>query len=112
MAWEGKTMEVDMMVVSLIVGLIGVIFLILGYMVWKKEKISLFHDYHYDKVSEEDKTAFCTISGIGVVLIGAGVLLAAVLIALTNSVWSCIPIAIGFVAGLILLVYAGMKFNR
>ena len=63
MAWEGKTMEVKMIVVSLIVGLIGVIFLILGYMVWKKEKISLFHDYHYDKVSEEDKTAFCTISG-------------------------------------------------
>ena len=57
---------------SILVGLVGFVLIILGYMVWKKEKISLFHDYHYDKVSEEDKKAFCTISGIGVVLIGIG----------------------------------------
>ena len=49
---------------SIIVGFVGFVLIILGYMVWKKEKISLFHDDHYDRVSEEDKKAFCTISGI------------------------------------------------
>ena len=43
------------------------------YTVWKKEKISLFHDFHYDEVSAEEKKAFCTISVIGVVLIGIGI---------------------------------------
>lgn len=43
------------------------------YSVWKKEKISLFHDFHYDEVSAEEKKAFCTISVIGVVLIGIGI---------------------------------------
>ena len=42
-------------------------------LVWKKEKISLFHDFHYDEVSAEEKKAFCTISVIGVVLIGIGI---------------------------------------
>lgn len=97
---------------SIIVGFVGFVLIILGYMVWKKEKISLFHDYHYDKVSEEDKKAFCTISGIGVVLIGIGLFITAIIIGITNSMWSFIPFVVGFVVGLIMLIYAGIKYNR
>ena len=97
---------------SILVGLVGFVLIILGYMVWKKEKISLFHDYHYDKVSEEDKKAFCTISGIGVVLIGIGLFITAIIIGITNSMWSFIPFVVGFVVGLIMLIYAGIKYNR
>ncbi len=43
---------------SLFLGSIGIVLVVLGYMVWKKEKISLLHDYHYDKVEEEDKKHF------------------------------------------------------
>ena len=97
---------------SIIVGLVGIVLILLGYMVWKKEKISLFHDYHYDKVSEEDKKAFCTISGIGVVLIGIGLFITSIIIGITDSMWSFIPFVIGFVAGLIMLIYSGIKYNR
>ena len=97
---------------SILVGLVGFVLIILGYMVWKKEKISLFHDYHYDKVSEEDKKAFCTISGIGVVLIGIGLFITSIIIGITESMWSFIPFVIGFVAGLIMLIYSGIKYNR
>ena len=97
---------------SILVGLVGFVLIILGYMVWKKEKISLFHDYHYDKVSEEDKKAFCTISGIGVVLIGIGLFITSIIIGITDSMWSFIPFVIGFVAGLIMLIYSGIKYNR
>ena len=97
---------------SIIVGFVGFVLIILGYMVWKKEKISLFHDYHYDKVSEEDKKAFCTISGIGVVLIGIGLFITSIIIGITDSMWSFIPFVIGFVAGLIMLIYSGIKYNR
>ena len=101
-----------MMAGSILVGLVGFVLIILGYMVWKKEKISLFHDYHYDKVSEEDKKAFCTISGIGVVLIGIGLFITSIIIGITDSMWSFIPFVIGFVAGLIMLIYSGIKYNR
>lgn len=97
---------------SILVGLVGIVLILLGYMVWKKEKISLFHDYHYDKVSEEDKKAFCTISGIGVVLIGIGFFITAIIIGITNSMWSFIPFVVGFVVGLIMLIYSGIKYNR
>ena len=83
------------MVESIIVGLIGIIFVILGCMIWKKEKISLLHNYHYDKVSAEDKKEFCTISGIGILLIGIGLILTAIIIGITNSVWSFIAFTIG-----------------
>lgn len=100
------------MIGSIIVGLVGIVLGVLGYFVWKKERISLLHDYHYDKVSEEDKKAFCTISGIGVVLVGIGLLLTAIIIGITHSMWSFIPFAIGFVIGLIMLIYAGIRYNH
>lgn len=53
-----------MIIGSIILGLVGIVFVILGYLIWKKEKISILHDYHYDKVSEVDKKAFCTLSGL------------------------------------------------
>lgn len=100
------------MVESIIVGLIGIIFDILGYMIWKKEKISLLHNYHYDKVSEEDKKAFCTISGIGILLIGIGLILTAIIIGITNSVWSFIAFTISFIVGIVMLIYAGIRYNH
>ena len=97
---------------TIIVCVIGIICTILGYLMWKKEKISILHSYHYDKVSEEDKKAFCTISGIGVVLIGIGLFITSIIIGITDSMWSFIPFVIGFVAGLIMLIYSGIKYNR
>ena len=100
------------MVESIIVGLIGIIFVILGCMIWKKEKISLLHNYHYDKVSVEDKKAFCTISGIGILLIGIGLILTAIIIGITNSVRSFIAFTIGFIVGIVMLIYAGIRYNH
>lgn len=96
---------------AIIVGFIGIIFIVLGYFVWKKERISLFHSYHYDKISEEDKKAFCTISGGGVIVIGIGLLVTGVIVAMTDSAWSFIAFAIGFLVGFAMLVYAGLRYN-
>lgn len=97
------------MIGSIIIGLIGIIFVTLGYLIWKKEKIS--HDYHYDKVSPRDKKEFCILSGIGVLLIGVGLFITAIVIEITDSPWSFIVFAIGFVEGLIMLIYAGVRYN-
>ena len=97
---------------SVILGLASISLIVLGYLIWKKEKISLLHEYHYDKVSEEDKKVFCTISGIGVLVIGIGMFIAAVLTAITYSMWSYIAFVIGFAVGLVMLIYAGIRYNR
>lgn len=97
---------------AIIEGVVGIILVVLGYLLWVKKKISLLHDYHYDKVSEEDKDAFCTISGLGIFIIGLGFLVTAVIIGITNSPWSFIVMAVGFVVGLVFLIYAGLKYNR
>ena len=100
------------MIGSLIIGFVGIVFAMFGYQIWKKEKISLLHDYHYNRVSVEDKKAFCTLSGIGVLLIGIGLVITAIVIGITDSPWSFIAFAIGFVAGLVMLIYAGVRYNR
>ena len=96
----------------IILVLVGVLLLIMGYMIWKKEKITLLHDYHYDKVSEEDKKVFCALSGKGIVVIGIGLLLSAVLVEINETMWSFIPMVIGFVIGIGMLICAGNKYNR
>lgn len=101
-----------MLVASLLVGILGILFLVLGYLLWKKEKISLLHNYHHHKVAQTDKKIFCTLSGIGVLCIGIGLLLTAVLLVMTDSVCSFLAFSIGFLTGLFLLCYAGNRYNK
>ena len=101
------------MIIGLIIlSLTGAVLTVIGFLVWKKEKISLLHDYHYGRVSTENKTAFCTLSGFGIISIGVGLLVTAVIMGITNSVWSFIAFAVGFLIGVSLLIYTGNKYNR
>ena len=100
-----------MVVGVIILGVVGIVLVILGHLLWKKEKISLLHSYHYDKVLEEDKKAFCTLSGLGVLMVGVGILTTGLIMGFTDSAWSFIEFAIGFVAGIALLIYAGIRYN-
>lgn len=101
-----------MLFVAILFLLLGGLFVALGLLIWKKEKITLIHDYHWDKVAESDKKAYCTLSGIGVLVIGVGMLLCVPIFCMTDSPIGLAPFAIGFVVGLILLIAAGRKYNR
>ena len=96
---------------AIIEGVVGLILIVLGYLIWVKKKITLLHDYHYDKVKEEDKDAFCTLSGLGVFVLGVSFLVTAVIIAITESALSFIAMAVGFVVSMTMLIYAGRKYN-
>ena len=102
----------ETVVVAIGIGVLALIFIYLGWLIWKKEKITLFHSYHYDKVSPSNKKLFCKISGWGVLLIGIGLLVTAIMIGITDSALSFIAFALGFVVGLVLLIYAGVKYNH
>ena len=95
----------------IVLAAVGLLLSVLGWLLWKKEKISLLHDYHYDKVSEADKKAFCTLSGAGLVILGLGLLVTAVIFGITESLWSFLGVGTGFAVGLGLLIHAGKKYN-
>ena len=90
----------------------GVIIAVMGWLIWKKEKLSLMHDYHVNKVSVENKSAFCRLSGIGLVAIGIGLLISSVILFVTDSTYSFLCFAVCFVAGLAMLFTAETKYNR
>ena len=42
-----------MLFAAIIFGVVGMLLLVFGLLIWRKQRISLLHDYHYDKVKEE-----------------------------------------------------------
>lgn len=95
-----------------ITALVGILFIIFGYLIWKKEKISLLHDYHTDKIASENLKVFCMQTGIGMIIIGAALLITAVVWGFTDSVSSFIIFAAGLITGLIMVICAVKKYNR
>ena len=93
-------------------GGVGVLLVVLGVLLSKKEMITLMHDYHVNNVSQEDKKDFCKLSGIGLIVSGTGLVLSAVLLGVTDSAWSFLCFAASFPVGLGMLIAAGRKYNR
>ncbi len=88
------------------------LFLYLGYLLWKKEKIDIIHAYHHTKVKEKDKKAYTGIMGKAMITIGIGLAVSGMIGAFTDSVKSGIPFGAAFVIGLGMMVYAQIKYNR
>ena len=92
--------------------LIGITLIVLGLKIWKKQKIQLLNEYHYEKVSEKDKPIFCKLSGIGVFIIGIGIALTGIITFFTESPLSFIPMGIGLIVGMTLLIWTIIKYNH
>ncbi len=98
--------------ICVLFALLGLVFLRLGWLIWKKQKMDLIIMYHSDKVSEENKPAFCSLSGIGVLVIGIGFVLSGICTVLFQSVSAFIPMTAGLVLGIAMLASAIIKYNR
>ena len=103
---------VDRIIGVLVTGGVGVFITVFGWLIWKKEMISLMHDYHIDKVSAENKTASCKLAGIGLTVIGIVLLITAAILGITDSAYSFLSFAVCFATGLTMLIIAGAKYNR
>ncbi len=99
-------------VIGVLLGLLGLVFIMLGWQIWKKQKMNLIIRHHCDKVSEDNKRAYCTLSGIGVFLIGIGFLLSGICAVLIRSALAFVPMTAGLVSGIALLASAGIRYNR
>ena len=91
-------------------GLVGLICIVLGVLLWKKQMISILHDYHYKHVKQKDIPAYTKQIGIGLILIGAGILITGVLNLIYSAYWWA-ALAAGFASGLIVMYKAQKKYN-
>lgn len=99
------------MIIGFIIDLaVGLFILILGMQIWKKQKISLLHDYHYKNVKEKDIQAYTRLIGISLILLGIGICITGLLILFESSRW-WIPILAGFVIFFLLMNKAQKKYN-
>lgn len=96
------------MIVFLAVGLLCLVF---GFLLWKKRRISLVHDYHTRKVKEADVPAYTRFLGFGLLAIGAGCVLTGVVALGLEEPLGWIAFPTGFLAGLALILRAQKKYN-
>lgn len=90
----------------------GILFLILGWLIWKKEKITLLHDYHYAKVKPEDRKAYTGAMGKGLSAMGIGMIAGGVMQLTQYEAIGWYLFGAAFAVGLAVMIYAQMKYNR
>ena len=99
------------MILGVIIDLaVGAVCIILGMLLWKKQKLSILHDYHYKNVKEKDIPAYTHQVGIGFVIIGAGIILTGLLNLAYSSFW-WIPLLAGIFSGIAIIYTAQKKYN-
>ncbi len=100
------------MVLGLIITLgVGVLCLIFGLLIWKKQKISLIHSYHYTHVSEENKKAYTAMMGKGITILGIGILLYGIFTFALQIPFGWLFLLFGFIIGFGTTIRAQVKFN-
>lgn len=100
-----------MLVSALILFLTSALFFWLGYLLHKKQRIGLIHDYHYRKVQKEDIPAYTEQMGIGLYFIGAGLADTAIFSLFFSSGWVWLCFALGFGIGFAIMHRAQMQYN-
>ena len=67
-----------MLLELILYGAIGLLLVAVGLLIWKKQKITLIHDYHYRNVRKKDVPAYTRLVGLALVVFGAGIALTGV----------------------------------
>ena len=99
-------------VIGAVLVLLGFVFIELGLLIWKKQKMDLIIHHHCDKVSKENEAAYCRLAGIGVFVMGIGFAVSGICAAFMRSALVFLPMGAGLAAGIVLLILAGSKYNR
>lgn len=89
----------------------GLLFLILGLLIWKKQMINLIHSYHYPRVKAEDKEAYTEKMGKAMVVMSVGMFLTGITDFLTGTGYGWICFGVFFIAGLVLMIWTQYKYN-
>jgi len=100
-----------MAVKSLLYFGVGLVLITLGRRTWKTGTITFLSEYRYRNVKDEDMPAYTRALGIGLIVFGAGPCLTGLLQLITQDVLTWTPVVVGFLAGLVILNKAQLKYN-
>ena len=90
---------------------VGILCIVLGLLIWKKRKVSLLHEYHYQRVKPDDIPAYCSLTGIGLIMIGTGICFAGIINLLFRTLLSLVALGLGFLLGIAVMRKAQKKYN-
>ena len=76
----------------------------------EKQRSTILHDYHYKYVKKDDIPAYTRQMGIGLIIIGAGIIITGLFNLAYSALW-WIPLLTGFVIGLAAIYRAQKKYN-
>lgn len=96
----------------ILMSLIGLAFLVIGWLLWKKQRITLIHGYHYTHVREADKPAYTARMGKACLVMGLGCLLCGFISTAFDTGWGWAAFAICFPLGCLMMLDAQKLFNR
>lgn len=91
---------------------IGLLLLVLGFLIWKKQRVQLIHSYHHSRVKEEDKKAYTKGIGQALMLLGAGCLMTGLVNFLGDTWRGWWAFVVAFLAFLGLALRAQRRYNR
>ena len=96
----------------LLLAAIGALFLFLGWRIWRREQISLINNRYHARVSPEYKKPYTEKMGKALLLIGLGLIAAAVVDFSTDTGAGWLVFAVFLAAGLGMILYAQIKYNH
>ena len=99
------------MVALIIVLIIGFAIIFIGWCIWKKEQITLIHDYHYTRVAEKDKKSYTEKMGKACIILGIGMILMGITNFATKTAYGWIFYGVFIVWSLIIMFMAQKKYN-
>lgn len=91
--------------------LMGLLFLMLGLLIWKKEMITLVHSYHYTKVKLEDRKPYTEEMGKSLIVMSIGMFLTGIVDYITGTAYGWICFGLFFVGGFALILKAQKNYN-
>ncbi|TCT17193.1 uncharacterized protein DUF3784 [Natranaerovirga pectinivora] len=100
------------MIILSLMAILGMIFIFIGWRIWKKEQISLIHSYHYTRVSENDKKPYAEKMGKAFILMGIGMILTEIVNFVTKTTYGWVIFVISFVWGTVMFFKAQKKYNN
>lgn len=101
-----------MLLELIIINMLGLIFIYLGLIIWKKEKISIIHSYHYKKVKECDRKAYTEMMGKGILIMGIGMLFTGIVDYITKTTNGWFLFAAFSIVGVLIMLRAQKKYNN
>lgn len=96
----------------ILLSIIGLLFIIMGLVIWKKQKISLINSINSSKVSAENTPTFTALIGKALIIMGIGMILTGVFDYGTLSIWGWLFFTAAFTIGMIMMIYATKNYNR